>query len=287
MERIGVIGLGRMGSAIARRMTSEGLSVTAWTRSGRSVDGVKSAPDLETLVEHSDTLILSLLDDAAVAEMLDAILKHDLTGKQIIETSTVTPGLLIDRIDVITARGASAVDAPISGGPELVMAGACGVFIGGDAASAARAQESLRPISGRVFHVGPLGAGLVMKVVNNGMLQAYIAGLADLMPLARAAGLSLETVMRILAGGPAGLPMVADRIPRILGEDKSVGFDIRSTFKDNRIFQNVLKSYGLTSPTLARYRMQEDAVDKAGFWERDAAALVSLAYYGGEDDQAG
>lgn len=141
MERIGVIGLGRMGSAIARRMTTEGLNVAAWTRSGRPVDGVNSAPDLETLVQHSDTLILNLLDDVAVADMLDAILMHDLTGKQIIETSTVTPGLLIDRIDAITTKGASAVDAPISGGPELVLAGACGVFIGGNAASAARARE--------------------------------------------------------------------------------------------------------------------------------------------------
>ena len=122
-----------------------------------------------------------------------------------------------------------------------------------------------------------------MKVVNNGMLQAYIAGLADLMPQARAAGLPLETVMRILAGGPAGLPMLADRIPKVLGEDMSVGFDIRSTFKDNRVFLDVLESYGLTSPTLARFRLQEGAVGKAGFWERDAAALVSLAYYGVED----
>ncbi len=284
MERIGVVGLGRMGSAIAQRMTAEGLDVRGWTRSGRIVDGVAIAPDLGSLVSHSDIVILSLLNDAAVAETLDAILGNDLAGKLIIETSTVTPGVLMDRIDAIRDKGATAVDAPISGGPELVQAGACGIFIGGDNAAAERAQKTLSAISGRIFHVGPLGAGLVMKTINNSMIHTYLAGLADLMPLARAGGMPLETVIKIVAGGPAGMPVLVDRVPRVLGEDDSVGFDIRSAFKDNHVFREVLASYGLRSPTMERLRAQEDAVEKAGLWDHDVAALISLAY-GGEDSQ--
>jgi len=130
MERIGIIGLGRMGSAIAQRMAAEGGSVLGWTRSGRAVEGVENAQDIEALVAKSDTLILSLLDDAAVAATLDTLMALDLKGKQIVETSTVVPDLLIDRIAHFTAKGATAVDAPISGGPELVLAGNCGIFIG-------------------------------------------------------------------------------------------------------------------------------------------------------------
>lgn len=282
MERIGIIGLGRMGSAIAQRMAAEGLAVLGWTRSGRLIEGVEAASDLETLVKQSDTLILSLFDDAAVAGILDALLALDLKGKQIIETSTVIPSLLVDRIDKIAASGATAVDAPISGGPELVLAGSCGIFIGGDDASAARARDSLAAISERIFHVGPLGTGLVMKVINNGMLQTYFGGLAELMPLARQAGLPLETAMRILCGGPAGTPMVTARIPKILGEDKSIGFANSAVFKDNDVFQRVLDSYGLSSPALISFGLQKDAVEEAGLLERDPAELVSWAYYGGE-----
>lgn len=210
MERFGVIGLGRMGSAIARRISAEGFSVLGWTRSGRRTEGVKSETRLATLVENSDTLILSLFDDNAVSTVLDALLEFDLAGKQIIETSTVVPDLLKDRINRITQLGATAVDAPISGGPELVLEGACGLFVGGETEAAARALHSLKAISNRVFHVGPLGTGLAMKTINNGMLQTYFNGLADFMPVAQRAGLPLETALRILCGGPAGIPMITD-----------------------------------------------------------------------------
>lgn len=140
-------------------------------------------------------MILSLLDDAAVADVLDALLALDLTGKQIIDASTVVPDLLKARIERIEALGATAVDAPISGGPGLVLAGNCGIFIGGEQGAAARARDSLSAISGRIYHVGPLAAGLAMKVINNGMIQTYFNGLADFMPLARQAGLPLETAL--------------------------------------------------------------------------------------------
>lgn len=121
-----------------------------------------------------------------------------------------------------------------------------------------------------------------MKVINNGMIQAYFNGLADLMPLARRAGLPLEAALRILSGGPAGLPMVADRIPKVLGEDKGVGFAMSAVFKDNDVCQRVVESFGLSSPMLTSFGLQKSAVKEAGLWELDPAELIKLAYYGGE-----
>jgi 3-hydroxyisobutyrate dehydrogenase-like beta-hydroxyacid dehydrogenase len=176
------------------------------------------------------------------------------------------------------AKGAVAVDAPISGGPELVHAGACGVFIGGTDAAAQRASAVLAGISGRIFHVGPLGTGLVMKTINNSMLQCYINGLGEFLPLANRSGLSMETAMRILAGGPAGAPFIKDRLPKILGEDDTVGFSINAGKKDNDVFQRVMQSYGLASESLkAAGRRQEQAIG-AGLGEADPAALVKFAY---------
>jgi 3-hydroxyisobutyrate dehydrogenase-like beta-hydroxyacid dehydrogenase len=278
MEKVGVIGLGRMGSAIAQRMTVQGRDVLGWTRSGRKIDGVITTTDLSAVIAHAETLILSLFDDDAVSEVLDMLLEHDLSGKQIIETSTVVPTILKDRIDRIAAKGATAVDAPISGGPELVLAGACGMFIGGDDAAAERAQDSLTAISNRIFHVGPLGTGLVMKTINNGMLQCYFGGLDDLMPLAKRAGLPMETAMRILTGGPAGMRMVADRLPKILGEDKTVGFTISAAYKDNDVFQRVVQSYALESNVLKDSATRQQTAIDAGLGEEDPAAMVGFAY---------
>lgn len=281
MARIGVIGLGRMGAAIAERFAAQGAQVCGWTRSGRTVPGIESAPDIGQLVARSEAIVLSLLDDAAVGAVLDALLACDLSGRLIADTSTADPHLICARAGAFAAKGAMVVDAPISGGPELVRAGACGIFIGGEAEAAARAQGLMAMLSARVFHTGPLGTGLVMKVINNGMLQAYFSGLADLLPMARAAGLPLETVLKIVAGGPAGMPMLKDRMTKILGEDPSVGFPVSGVMKDNALFRAILGSYGLRSVTLERFAAQKPVAEAAGLWDQDLASLVRLAYQAG------
>ncbi|MEJ8563044.1 NAD(P)-dependent oxidoreductase [Yoonia sp. GPGPB17] len=278
MERIGVLGLRRMGSAIARRMQAQGHHVLGWTRSGRAVDGVAMVSDLAKVIAQSDTLILSLLDDNAVADVLDACLAFDLSGKQIIETSTVVPTILQERIARIEDKAATAVDAPISGGPDLVAAGACGVFIGGDDTAATRAKETLSAIAGRIFHIGPLGTGLAMKTINNSMLQCYFSGLDDMMPLAKRAGIPLETAMTILSGGPAGVPMIANRIPKVLGHDTTVGFTIAAVHKDNDVFQRVVQAYGLTLPMLAAAGERQKSALAKEMGGDDPAALISWAY---------
>jgi 3-hydroxyisobutyrate dehydrogenase-like beta-hydroxyacid dehydrogenase len=279
MDRIGVIGLGRMGAAMATRLTGQGMPVTGWTRSGRHVEGLPQAPDLAALVAASDVLILSLFDDAAVNEMLDALLACDLAGKLIIETSTAVPQNLTARADRMAEAGAQIVDAPISGGPEMVANGTCGVFIGGTDAAAMRAVPILERFSGRIFHVGPLGAGLVMKVVNNSMLQAYIGALRELLPMAKRAGLPLETVMRILNGGPAGLPMVRDRMPKFLGEDDEVAFTITASLKDNLVFQDVARSFGVAPVFLAAAETGLRQIIDAGLGEKDPANAIAIAYH--------
>jgi 3-hydroxyisobutyrate dehydrogenase-like beta-hydroxyacid dehydrogenase len=281
MERIGVIGLGRMGSAMARKFAQEGLAVTGWTRSGRSVDGIAAAPDLGALVAASDSLVLSLYDDVAVAEMLDALLGHDLTGRLVVETSTVVPQILQERAPALAERGAVVADAPVSGGPEMVRAGTCGIFIGGEPDPADRARAVLAYLTPRAVHVGPLGAGMVMKTINNSMLQAYVAGLRDMLPLARRAGIPLADVLSILNEGPAGLPMTRDRMPKILGEDTTVGFPLSGIAKDNDVFRRVAAAHGLEAPILKLAgEAQQEAIGK-GLGDQDPAAAIAASYHDG------
>ncbi len=283
MDRIGVIGLGRMGSAIAARFAARGAGVTGWTRSGladaRAAElGIAQAETLPDLVAASDILVTSLFDDAAVAEVLDTLLTCDLRGRLIVETSTVIPALLTDRIAALHAKGADAVDAPISGGPEMVQAGTCGIFIGGSAAAASRAEAALAAIGARIFHVGPLGTGLVMKTINNAMMQTYAAGLREMLPVAKRAGLSLEMALSILCGGPAGMPMIRDRLPKILGSDPVVGFPMTAVVKDHDVFLRVVESYGLHAPVLAMAGEMQRASVAAGLGDADPGHAIAAAY---------
>ena len=278
MDRIGVIGLGRMGAAMAQRFAGQGVPVTGWTRSGRGPEGLALAPDLPALVAASDLLLLSLFDDAAVAEVLDALLPLDLAGRLVADTSTVVPAHLTSRADRFAAAGAAVVDAPVSGGPEMVAAGSCGFFIGGPPEAAARAQAALAPLSQRIFHVGPLGTGLVMKTVNNALMQSYTAGLVEQLQVAARAGLPLDTALTILCGGPAGLPMLRDRVPRILGQDTSVGFPVSGVAKDNAVFRRIAADAGVATPTLDAFAAILAEATEAGLGGADMAALITRAY---------
>ncbi len=279
MERIGVVGLGRMGAAIAGRFAAQGLSVTGWTRSGRQVDGIQSAADLAELTDRADVLILSLFDGEAVADTLDALLALDLDGKLILDTSTVIPQIIQSRATALAARGAQICDTPISGGPEMVHAGVCGVFIGGDDAAAARAEAVLAHLTPRCLTVGPLGTGMVMKTINNAAIQIYCHGLSELLPMAKRAGLPLERVMQILNGGPAGLPMVRDRMAKVLGDDPSVGFPMSGIAKDNAVFQAVASAYGVETPALAVAGQGHADALQDGFADKDPAAVIAAAYH--------
>lgn len=284
MERIGIIGLGRMGSAMASRFSQQGAPVTGWTRSGLSADragalGIAVARDLTELVAASDIVVLSLFDDDAVADVLDRLLSRDVRGKLIVDTSTVSLAPLKERTGAMASAGVSAVDAPISGGPEMVEAGVCGIFMGGGDAAVARADVALALLTERRFHIGALGTGLTMKMINNTLLQGYFATLRQLMPVAKRAGISLEEVLEILASGPAGNPFLRDRMPRILGRDDSVGFSLSGAAKDSDVFLAIAGAYEVKVEVLEAAKIAMEAGLAAGLGEEDPASLLAGSYH--------
>ena len=211
-ERIGVIGLGRMGWAFAARLASQGLDVFGWTRSGADVgkadaDGFAVLEDIEALVQATDVLILSLFDEVAVREVLARLASHNLSGKLLVETSTVPPQVVRDCEGAVVEAGGRLIDAPISGGPEMVAAGTIGLFIGGDADDVARFMPVAEAGSNRIAHVGPLGAGAAMKIVNNVALAGSFQATAEALELGNALGLDIHKMLNVLSDGPAATPM--------------------------------------------------------------------------------
>lgn len=282
-ERIGIVGLGRMGSALAERLAVQGCAVSGWTRSGVSAGwaeplGIATHETLGQLAASSDVILLSLFDDMAVQNVLDELLKQDISGKLIVDTSTVSPDLLPRNAAGITFGGAAAIDAPISGGPEMVRAGNCGVFVGGDERDFNRATPVLEHISNRFDHIGHLGAGMTMKVINNGLMQGIWAALIDVVRISKRSGLSLETTLSILEKGPAMNPMLASRIPKILGQDASVGFNMHGAFKDATVFVETARGLGLESPVLAIAHQAWARGLETGQGDQDIAALITMAY---------
>jgi len=278
MERIGVIGLGRMGSAIAGRLAGKGFAVTGWNRTPKAVPaGVATAPTVAGLIEASDIVVLSLFDDAAVREILEQVLALPLAGRLVADTSTVRPDTIAGFAARLEAAGAAAVDAPISGGPEMVAAGTAGVFVGGAKADVARFQPVAGVIAARVRHTGPLGAGNTAKIVNNMMLISYWEGLRAAMLVGRKGGLSAREVVSIVAEGPAGTGALKGRMAEILGESDRIGYPVAGIVKDARLFLGVAEDLGVDAPTIRAALSSFSDLAERGLADEDLAALIREA----------
>ena len=236
--------------------------------------GVGAAQTLEEAVAASDVLILSLFDDAAVRDVLARLAQLDLTGRLVVETSTVAPAVLRDAAPAIRAAGGRAIDAPISGGPEMVRAGTIGLFVGGAPEDVARFQPIAALLSSRAVPVGPLGAGYAAKIMNNVALGGAWQAMIESMRLGARLGLDLETMVSVLAESPATNPSFRTRIPKILGQDREVGFPVSGVLKDQDLFLGIADGVGVELPALAAARNSFARAAADGLGEEDLAHAI-------------
>jgi 3-hydroxyisobutyrate dehydrogenase len=277
--RIGVAGLGRMGRAIAARLAGQGFRVTGWTRSGAVPGdlGIAAATDLAGLAASADLILLSLFDDAAVTAVVRALCVADMRGRLIVDTSTVAPGTLRAEAASLAAAGASAIDAPIAGGPEMMLAGTAGLYIGGAPADVERFLPVARAMAGRVHVVGGPGAGMAAKIVNNIMILGYWQVLKEALLVGRGAGLGYEAMLDILAGSPAASPAFLARLPVFRGETDAVGFTVDGVVKDGSLFAETARRLGVATPALAAALASFTAHAADGHGAADAASMVRAA----------
>jgi 3-hydroxyisobutyrate dehydrogenase len=254
-ERIGIIGLGRMGRAMADRLAGQGLPITGWTRSGADpgVPGLTCAATLDHAVEASDILLLSLFDDRAVRDMLVRLAAH-----------------------AIEVAGGRLIDAPISGGPEMVVAGTIGIYLGGAHEDLARFRPLADRLSSRVVPVGALGAGHAAKIVNNAAMGGAWQAMIESFRLGARLGLDLETMLGIMERSPATPPAFRDRIPKMRGEDHSVGFSVAGVVKDQTLFLAVAEAAGVSLPALTAARENFRAAAEAGHADDDLAMVIPV-----------
>ena len=281
--RVGILGLGRMGRAMAARLTGQGFAVAGWNRSGIATDKARelritACPDISSAAAAADIILLSLSDDAAVTAVIEDLTRSDLRGRLIVDTSTVSPDTLRRLAGAIGRAGGVPLDAPISGGPDMVLSGKAGLYIGGEVEHFERFLPVAQAISNRVHHVGGLGDGAAAKIVNNMMLLGYWQCLKEAVQLGKRAGLKLETMMKILSGSPGATPLFVQRIPVILGETDEIGFTVSGVVKDAVMFVQTAQQYGVPVPAMESALASFRAHGDAGFGDADFATLMRAAY---------
>jgi 3-hydroxyisobutyrate dehydrogenase len=214
-ERVGFIGLGLMGTPMVRRLLAAGHAVTVWNRSPDKMApllaaGAVAAPDRAAVAHGSDVLMLCVSDTAAVEHVMfgaggaSAGLRAE---SVVVDFSSIRPDATRRFAAHVGAQGAAWIDAPVSGGPTGAAAGTLAIMAGGHDDAIARVRPLMAALCSRFTHMGPSGAGQTTKLVNQVIVGACFATLAEAMRLAEAAGVDAARIPACLQGG------FADSIP--------------------------------------------------------------------------
>jgi len=284
--RIGVAGLGRMGAAMAARLIEVGHEVTVWNRSTakakQAVDaGAKSAETPAALAGAVETVITCLTDADAIDKVYggaSGVLAGDLNGKLVIEMSTVRPGVQTALAEKVRAKGAAYVECPVGGSTGPARQGKLIGLMGAEPADAARAKPLLDQLCRRLEHVGPVGAGEVMKFTINMPLMIYWQALGEALALCGPLGLDPDRVMELLSdtsGGPNVLKVRGATVAKQLkGVDAgAVTFDLDSGLKDLRAMLAEGRARGLELPLVERSIACYEEASRSGLGATEVSAV--------------
>jgi len=284
--KIGIVGTGRMGAAIAARLLGLGHEVTVWNRTAEktrtlAAAGAQVAATPAQLAGASE-FIVSILTNAAAIDVAyhgkDGLLSGSVAGKLFIEMSTVRPATETALAAKVQAKGAALVDCPVGGTVGPARDGKLFGFIGGAPADVARAKPVLDLLCRRLEHVGPVGAGASLKLAINLPLLVYWQALGEALALCRPLGLDPARLMDIFAdtsGGPNVLKVRGGTIAAALsGKDTgAVTFDVDSIRKDMQTMIEEARALGGALPVTERALECYDQAAREGLGGNDASAL--------------
>jgi 3-hydroxyisobutyrate dehydrogenase len=284
--KIGIVGIGKMGSAIATRLAGLGHEVHVWNRTAEkaralAAAGARVAATPGELAGQAE-IVISILTNAAAIDAAyhgkDGLLAGDVAGKLFIEMSTVRPQTEQALAAKVKARGAALIDCPVGGSVGPARDGKLFGFAGGDATDIARAKPLLDQMCRRVEHVGPVGAGASMKLAINLPLLVYWQALGEALLLCKPLGLDPARMLDIFAdtsGAPNVLKVRGPVIAAALaGKDTGViTFDIDSLRKDLQTMIEEATALGGTLPVTARALECFDAASREGLGKGDATLL--------------
>jgi L-threonate 2-dehydrogenase len=219
MDRVGVIGLGKMGLPIARNLIEQGFSVIGYRRSGSpelAGAGGTVAGSAAEVAAAADVLLSIVPDADAVQEVIsgpEGTLKTLRPGTIHIEMSTIDVPRKARLRDQVRAKGGDLLDCPISGSPGMVTPRLATTFASGDPDSVEAVSKVLDAISGPWVYTGAFGTGAQLKYIANLLLAAHTVAAAEAMALARRSGLDLALVQRTLDNSIASSAIWTQRGP--------------------------------------------------------------------------
>lgn len=251
--KIGFIGLGLMGAAMVERLQSCGYELTVLGNKSRPrIDaaiarGATEATDAKALAQASDIIMLCITtSDQVEARMRgdDGVIAGLSAGKTVIDFGTSLPASTIILGEEVAAAGATYLDAPLGRTPASALEGKLNIMGAGDETAFAIVRPVLEDLGENVFHLGALGTGHKMKLINNYMGMTSAVAMAEAFAMADTAGVPRETVYSILSSGPSHSMMMDFVKNYAVDGNPNMGFSIGNAGKDLGYYNTMAKDLG-------------------------------------------
>jgi 2-hydroxy-3-oxopropionate reductase len=287
-ETIGFIGLGVMGKPMVKNLMKAGHSLVVHSRSRGPVDELVAAGAAAAAspaeVARRATIVITMLPDTPDVELVltgpDGVVSAIGTGAVVIDMSSISPAATTRLAAAVASKGASMLDAPVSGGEIGAINGTLSIMVGGDEAAFARVQPVLASMGNpeRIVRIGGSGAGQICKVCNQIAIGGALAGVSEAFALARKAGVDAAKVRQALLGGFAASRVLEVHGERMLNENYVPGFRAKLYQKDLRLAGEASTANGVPMPATAVVTQLIDALVASGGGDLDYAAMGTMLF---------
>jgi 3-hydroxyisobutyrate dehydrogenase len=285
-ERIGFLGLGIMGSRMAANVARAGYELTVWTHTPGKAQrwaqehGAAAVDTPAALARASDVVVSMVVDGEQVASVLlgeGGVVEAAREGLLCVDCSTIAPADTRRIGATLSTHGVALVDAPVTGSSPRAEEGSLTIMVGGEPADFARVRALLETMGSLIVHVGELGQGEMLKLINNSMGAANAAALAEALLVAEATGVDLDALQQVVAAGSGASAQLALKAGPMREHDYTTLFKTAHMLKDVRLCLEEAQAAGVPFPAAAHARDLLTAALGRGHGEDDYAAMIEAA----------
>lgn len=278
--KVALLGLGIMGSGMARQLLAHGLEPTVWNRdlsktAALREAGARVADTPADAVRGADVAIAMLANDVASRSVwidggaLAAIKPNSI----VIESSTLTINWSRELAATARARALDFLDAPVTGSKSQAQSGSLRFLVGGDTEVLNRARRVLEAM-GSVIHVGPQGSGTLLKLINNFVCGVQVASFAEALAMIERSGLDVSQAVEVLTAGAPGSPLIKTVAQRMVERAYEPNFFVPLMAKDLAYAAEAFSAAGIGSALADAAQQRYLSAENAGFADKDIAAIV-------------
>lgn len=284
MLRVGYIGLGIMGKAMARNILKAGFPLVVHNRSRRAVDelvseGAEAAFSPAEVAEKVHVVFTNLPDSPDVEQVAlgqNGVIAGAHSGLIFVDHSTIKPSTARRIAEKLGEAGVPALDAPVSGGDIGARNGTLTIMVGGDQEALEKVRPVLEAEGKTITHIGGPGSGQIAKAANQVMVAAQMVAMGELLILAQKAGADPRKVVEAIRGGAAQCWTLDVKPPRLFAGNRQPGFKARMQAKDLQIILETAREYGVALPSTAVHSQLFQAMVAQGLGELDNSAVVAI-----------